>query len=276
MVREWLLFHKKLISDVLWRFVIRRRGLRFLTAANAVARLTRKSVRFNQVQKHLFTAVDKSTQLTVFFSNESQGYRCYRDGLKERAARIGQIYFLDKIPLRDNDRVIDCGANNGDIKLWFEFNSIAVKYNGIEPSPHEFLALQKNVGDGNAKNFGLWNADGEMKFYLSSDNGDSSLIEPERYDDVITVKTKRLEDVIDQPIRWLKLEAEGAEPEILQGAGSGLQLIDYISVDMGYERGKACESTAVDCINLLLTNGFELIEMSHDRIVGLFRRKHCD
>ena len=73
MVREWILFHKKLISDFLRRFVIRRRNSRFITAANAVARLTRKSVRFNQVQKHLFTAVDKSAQLTVFFSNEIQG-----------------------------------------------------------------------------------------------------------------------------------------------------------------------------------------------------------
>lgn len=228
------------------------------------------------IEPNLFTAVDKNDDVKVYFGNEVMGYHIYRDGILNRARSIGKIYFLHKVPFRKNDCVVDCGANNGDLKLWFNSNNLEINYEGFEPSPVEFCALKNNVGSARARNIGLWNTEGNLQFYISSNNGDSSLIEPEKYDKIVDVKTKRLEDVISGPVRLLKLEAEGAEPEILQGAGRALQQIDYVSVDMGYERGKTCESTTVDCVNFLLSNGFELIDMSHDRIVGLFKRKKCD
>ena len=74
-------------------------------------------------------------------------------------------------------------------------------------------------------------------------------------------------------IKLLKLEAEGAEPEILYGLNKKINLIDYISIDAGFERGKSLESTLVPCINYLSKKNFELIGYSNTRIVILFKNK---
>ena len=69
----------------------------------------------------------------------------------------------------------------------------------------------------------------------------------------------------------LKLEAEGAEPEILEGIGDKLRLIEYISADLGFERGANCESTLVPVTNMLLRNNFSLVEVGYSRVVALFK-----
>ena len=39
-------------------------------------------------------------------------------------------------------------------------------------------------------------------------------------------------------IKFFKIEAEGAEPEVLEGSKNSLKIIDYIGVDGSHERGK--------------------------------------
>ena len=72
----------------------------------------------------------------------------------------------------------------------------------------------------------------------------------------------------------LKLEAEGAEPEVLEGAISVLNSIDYVSADVGPERGIHEQETRDTVVNFLEAHGFELIKESkgHRKIV-LLRRK---
>ena len=71
----------------------------------------------------------------------------------------------------------------------------------------------------------------------------------------------------------LKLEAEGAEPEILEGLGKKIDLVEFISADLGYERGINCESTLAPVTNFLLSRGFDLIDISHGRICALYKNK---
>lgn len=78
---------------------------------------------------------------------------------------------------------------------------------------------------------------------------------------------------MNEKIKLLKLEAEGAEPEVLEGCGDLLQQIEYITADLGPERGVSQESTLVPVVNYLLAHNFELLEVGHTRIVGLFRNK---
>jgi len=58
----------------------------------------------------------------------------------------------------------------------------------------------------------------------------------------------------------LKLEAEGGEPEVLMGCIEILQNIDYISADLGFERGVSEENTFPEVINFLLYNGFNVVK----------------
>jgi FkbM family methyltransferase len=198
----------------------------------------------------------------------------YEWGVRERAESLADVYFLKKIDFKSGDVFYDCGANVGDLKLWFLFNNIDVTYVGFEPSPIEFDCLKDNVYPSKVHNVGLWNEEGELKFYVSSQLADSSLIKPKEYDEVITSKVVRLETFIEGKIKCLKLEAEGAEPEILEGIGDEkFDCIEYISADLGFERGIDEASTLVPVTNYLLQKGFELIDVSHGRVCALYRNR---
>ena len=58
----------------------------------------------------------------------------YENGLIYRSNQLSRFYFLEEIGFKDEDVVLDCGANVGDLKLWFELNNINIKYIGFEPS----------------------------------------------------------------------------------------------------------------------------------------------
>ena len=50
-------------------------------------------------------------------------------------------------------------------------------------------------------------------------------------------KVARLDNFNFKKIKLLKVEAEGAEPEVLLGTAKILKRIEFISVDCGPERG---------------------------------------
>ena len=199
----------------------------------------------------------------------------YKYGMEARARYLGDVYNLDKIGFRNGDTVIDCGANIGDLNLWFDLEGLKINYIGFEPSPVEFECLKKNFPSGEMHNVGLWTEEGELEFFVNSHLADSSLIEPKRWNKKIKVRVSRLENYISDKVKLLKLEAEGAEPEILQGLGGKLNLVEYISADLGFERGISEESTLVPVTNFLLSCGFELVDVSHGRVCALFRNANA-
>lgn len=69
----------------------------------------------------------------------------------------------------------------------------------------------------------------------------------------------------------MKIEAEGAEPEILEGGVNALAMTDFVTVDCGFERGKEEASTLAPVANFLLRHGFEL--QSWDQKWGRFMFK---
>ena len=88
----------------------------------------------------------------------------------------------------------------------------------------------------------------------------------------IQVETKTIESIVNKKnIKLFKVEAEGHEPEILEGATNILEKIEYISVDFGFERGIEQNSTIEDVNKILIKNSFELIQISNYRHVGLYK-----
>ena len=91
------------------------------------------------------------------------------------------------------------------------------------------------------------------------------------------VKTILLDDFVSQnhiaSIKLLKLEAEGAEPEILMGAKQSLSRIQYIAADLGFERGVRQTSTLPEVANFLISNNFEIVDIAQGRIACLFKNK---
>jgi FkbM family methyltransferase len=207
-----------------------------------------------------------------FFSHKTRAW-IYFKGLKHRNIELSTEYLMHKVPIKKNDIIIDCGANVGDFYLCFDKK---IRYIGIEPSPKEFFALKKNIKNQTLINKALWKEQGKKTFYVSSEDADSSLIEINKYEKKLKVDTITLDNILkknNQRIKLLKLEAEGAEPEILEGCKK-INLIDYITIDAGFERGKLLESTLVSCINYLNKKNFELIGYSNTRVVILFKNEN--
>lgn len=188
--------------------------------------------------------------------------------------KIFDSYCLNSIEFKDGDKVIDCGSNVGELCLSFYFKNIDIEYIGFEPDEDTFNCLSKNTKDfsRNLYNLGLSNISGESTFYLDNEGGNSSLS-----DFGAVSKTKINVDPLDKfelkNIKLLKIDAEGFEPEVLDGSMKTLKEVEYISIDFGFERGEQQESTIVDVNKLLYSKGFELVDFSKYRLIGLYRNK---
>lgn len=196
-----------------------------------------------------------------------------------RLSELRNQYLVSDDLIRADDVVIDCGANIG------EFSIVSARYGAqvfaFEPDPTEFTALERNAQSRriSANSFALWNEDGEMTLFDANDDGDSSLIDQGNSSREVRVPTLRLDSFSGLPtgrIRLIKLEAEGAEPEIIEGAQETLQRTDYVAVDMGPERGLSHEATLVPVVNSLHDLGFRLKSFSRFRWVGLFQSGDID
>ena len=191
-------------------------------------------------------------------------------------------YLLEHIEFKPNDIVFDIGANLGDLTLYFDLKKIPIRYYGFEPGKYEFICLKKNVTNyQNHKiyNVALGNKNAEIPFYYKPFNGDSSIVNIDDYDEKYTVQIVKLDsfikekDLVDSKIKLIKLEAEGFEPEIIEGLCKNLKNVEYISGDLGFERGVNQETTAPKVINYLLKNGFKLLAFGECRNTFLFKNQ---
>lgn len=226
-------------------------------------------------KKNLFLA--KELDCTKYFGEMNRGFNIYGRSLKTRGKNLFNSYCLKNINFNSSDIVIDCGANYGDLFIELSKYIKETNYITFEPGPIEHKCLVINVAKSNNQNFGLSNTEGKMKFYLASDNGDSSLIEPNNYTDFTYVRVTTLDNFQKKnnlkKCKLLKLEAEGYEPEILQGANNFIKICEYITVDGGPERGIKKQITFPEINNYLLNNNFKLVDMNARLYRGLY--KNC-
>lgn len=268
-------YYLKLLIKPLFNFyrwvIIRTDKKLFATLFNMKSIFIKSSARLSWDKESFIFTDNEFPSFKHRIRHQIQCNDAYEFGIKRRLDNLSASYFLDKINFSDGDIFVDCGANVGDLKCWFDFNGIQVDYIGFEPSPIEFQCLYENVSPSTAHNLALSKENAEIKFYISSQGADSSLIEPKSYEDIIVINGVRLDSYINTKIKCLKLEAEGAEPEVLLGLGEKIKLIEFVTADLGFERGISCESTLVPVTNFLIKNNFELIDIDHDRVSALYR-----
>ena len=195
-------------------------------------------------------------------------------GIAERRASLLRAYLGSFDIVRPRDIVIDCGANIGEFSIACALAGAIV--HSFEPDPKEFKALCANAVDQITPiPKALWHKSGKLEFFDNNDSGDSGLISIGRAAAVLEIQTVSLDEYMAQfgeskRVRLIKLEAEGAEPEVLDGAKEVLSRTDYVAADMGPERGVFQENTMTEVTARLSERGFRLIHFDHVRICGLF------
>tara|TARA_Y100000590_G_C15604228_1_gene971314 strand:- start:143 stop:967 length:825 start_codon:yes stop_codon:yes gene_type:complete len=213
-----------------------------------------------------------NTEINWRFFHKKQGLYSYDRGFKKRKENLLRSYLIKNIEFKDDDIIIDVGANNGDFYLCFDKK---IKYYAYEPSPIVFSNLKYNIKNQNLYNLGVSNSESNnVEFYLSDEFGDSSMLPINNYTKKITIETTTLDreiDKIKKKIKLIKIDAEGFEPEILQGLKKNLNYVDYITIDCGFERSIKQESTIVECSNYLIKNNFKMINFGGSRVVTLFK-----
>ena len=228
-------------------------------------------------EKSYFNCIDKTMpNFKMKIRHVKQCNRCYEKGFKERADKLADLYFFKEINFKDNDILLDCGANVGDIKIWFILNYIKIDYIGFEPGNTEFELLKQNVHPSIVYNLGLYNKNCNLKFYLRPDNAGSTIIKPKGNNKQTYIKVKKLEEFINSWIKCIKIEVEGAEPEVVEGLGEKINNVEFITADLGFGRGENSESELIPVTNFLLKRDFELINFKvfGTRITALYKNKN--
>lgn len=224
--------------------------------------------KLEELDKDLFRLYDDDLQLHV---TRRGRISMYREGINVRLLNLQRQYLTNSIKSHDSIvNVVDIGANIGEWSLYWKQRGATVI--AIEPDPVEFRALEYNLRGEELHNIALWFEDTELHFYPQNDTGDSSAIPTSLNQNYVTVKAKRLDSLLKSlsQIDLIKIEAEGAEPEVLKGAQETLTKTKYIQIDVGLERGLKAESTLVDCTNILFDAGFVLLDFNPKRYSMLF------
>lgn len=188
--------------------------------------------------------------------------------------KLYKTYCINSIDLKNGDTVVDCGANVGELYLAILKNNIKIEYVAFEPDAETYECLKINTSanpENQYFNFGLSNINADKEFYFDSEGGNSSFINFGTNSTKI-LKTMRLDEKVDLgKIKLLKIDAEGYEPEVLEGAEKLFKKIEYITVDFGAERGINQNTTIIEVNNILLKNNFEMIDFSNFRLIGLYK-----
>ena len=165
----------------------------------------------------------------------------YKNGLSRIKKLMLNKYCNGKCKIDKNDVVVEIGANIGEFTLVAA--EMAKKVYAFEPDPKCIDCLILNVQSINNVSiieYGLSDKNKNKVFYLSTEEADSSFIKPKTYTSTIEIKAIRLDtwmqEVGLEKIDFLKLEAEGAELEVLIGLGEKITCVKKITVDGGPER----------------------------------------
>ena len=176
---------------------------------------------------------------------------------------------------REIANVFDIGAAVGDTAESFLKEFPLAEIYCFEPLPDSFSRLQKRVGKHGKVhlfNLGLSNASGEAKFYVVPYRDSSSMIPPVNIgvsaEKEISVPVRRLDDVVCElgvsHIDFMKVDVEGAEKEMLEGAKESLKITDHVFIEISPLRKGKHSRDYIDVFGYLHDSGFSLAGIYSD------------
>lgn len=174
-------------------------------------------------------------RLTYCFPDLKQHRR-----IEQREYYIDKYFSNEEVFIEPSDTVFEVGAARGVTTQIAAERAKSVI--ALEASPRALLCLQKNINrdDVEIHQKAAWNKKKKMEIKYGQQSGDDSLIMPNS--EYIGISEQVQADTIESfvsnmginGVDFLKVEAEGAEPEVIQGI-SGLN-IEKVVVNCSPER----------------------------------------
>jgi FkbM family methyltransferase len=146
---------------------------------------------------------------------------------------VDQIYRFDTPS--GAPRIIDCGSNYGTSLVYFKDLYPQSRITGIEADPKIFALLAKNTAhlDIDLRNKAVSHNNEPLQFFCEGSDGGRAahvLREPKS---VIRVEALTLDDLIDGPVDFLKIDIEGSEGDAIEACTKlplvGQMFIEYHS-----------------------------------------------
>lgn len=206
----------------------------------------------------------KGKAQAVFYPLDASGY--------PRIHPLNVYNYRGFVEVEKGDIVCDIGAHIGEFALLI--SNLASKIICFEPDPQNIRFFKRNTA--HLKNLTLiknplWNENTIVEFILGDQTDDSSIIniDSERERGRLRLQANRLDSLFSkfniEKIDFLKLDAEGAEPEVLEGAEGIFSKIMKIAVDCSPERDGQSTTDAV--LKILKRAGFKII-LRNNRVYG--------
>lgn len=172
------------------------------------------------------------------------GRRIYCRSISDLGTTVSSLsdeyHHLKKI-LRDPlNVVVDVGANIGQfsnaIRYWYPQANIVA----IEADPHTYARLQENTGNAAVRTVNLAISDKResVEFFRGALSVTSGMIKTSDDQTCITVDADTLDSVLAtvQKIDLLKIDVEGAELKVIQGAKASLRASSYLLLEVSFDR----------------------------------------
>lgn len=192
----------------------------------------------------------------------------YRDMARRRRKLLTSYLGDGKVPLARGVDVINFGANIGEVAIELAAQDCLVY--ALEPDPNVIPALLLNAKSKPIRVLPIaaWHSDGPLPLYVESEKADTSAI---NHDGEKTIACGRtIDSILDEAgldsVHLIVGDAEGGEPEVLQGATEALKRTRYVSVRTGLERRG--QSSAGLCRAILEGAGFEILQDENETLIG--------
>lgn len=238
----------------------------------------------NMMPSYLFK-IKKVSKNIYLLKGDANLYICrpkrlfkYKEGVNNRLSRLRDKYFIGDIDFAKGDLVIDIGSNIGEVPIAIRAAGNKINVIAIEPDTIEFLVLKKNLFESDTLyNCFLGDRNGYLHASYNNNSGDTHIVTPDHKDvsSKVLVKLYALDDLLSnvdiESVKLLKLEVEGYEPEVLNGARQTLKVVQFVAVDTGPEReGK---DTFDEVFDLMREFSFEMIA-NHNRSSVIFKNRN--
>ncbi|MGE7776293.1 FkbM family methyltransferase [Chitinophaga sp. NPDC101104] len=176
----------------------------------------------------------------------------------------------------DAPLILDCGANIGLSALYFQRLYPKARIMAFEPDTHNFGLLTKNVQDNQLTGTepireAVWTHTGSITF--TSTGGQGSHIQ-EGGTNTVSVPCRRLADLLQQPVDFLKIDIEGAEYPVILDCAPYLHNVRCLFLEYHGQIGKSHELTHM--LDILQQSGFEYyIKEAADNVAHPFVPGEC-